>query len=94
MALKASYLVTCPFYKMNDRERIFCEGALDSSPLNIRFGGGAGVHLDGFCVDNWKNCPVARMLWAKYEDVSGMQVFTKGFLTSSQASKLGAECKA
>lgn len=91
MALSVSDWVTCPFYKRNDRERILCEGAIGDAPLYVHFGGGAGAHINSFCLDNWKNCPVARMLWSKYEDVSGMQVFTKGFLTSSQASKPRAE---
>ena len=73
---KSSLYAVCPFYQRNSGKIVYCEGVIGSSEVRIHFDDTANEHLDSFCSNDWKACPVARILWQKYDDVSGMQVFT------------------
>lgn len=63
--------VECPFYKLDDKFNIFCEGVTDDSTIIIRFRfkKGRDQQMRIFCCDHYKNCEIYRMLMsAKYED--------------------------
>ncbi len=64
-----SYEAQCPFYKTESRKVIYCEGVTEHSRIHNAFARDASAA--GFkkkhCRDGWKDCPIAKMLWAKYE---------------------------
>lgn len=73
---KTSILARCPFYQTSWKKNIFCEGAFGGSTIHVRFNHPEDGYTGKYCCNNWNNCPIARMLWAKYDDVSNMDQFT------------------
>lgn len=67
----------CPFYKDEDRQRIFCEGVAGSAALHVTFSVPNERKEFGLthCRSwDWEQCPVAVMLWQQYDDpVPGMK---------------------
>lgn len=64
-----SKYVQCPFYRKEEKHRIFCEGVEEGTGLMIQFYSNEHrfEYRERYCYcGNWKNCPVARMLNGKY----------------------------
>ena len=59
---------TCPFYKKEDHQTIFCEGVTDNSSVHLAFGNGlyCKEYKESKCRSNYRQCYVYRML----EDVN------------------------
>ena len=59
---------TCPFYKKEDQQTIFCEGVMDNSSVHLSFGNGLDCteYKESKCRSNYRQCYVYRML----EDVN------------------------
>ena len=60
----------CPFYRMEDPNSIFCEGIGPKWTIRLTKdgkGGSARGYKKKFCYDDWKNCPISRMLQKKFE---------------------------
>ncbi len=67
----ASPVAICPFYKDEDRQKVYCEGIEGSSSTLVTFA--VPDARKEFCTTHcrswgWEECPVAKMLWAQYED--------------------------
>lgn len=60
--------VICPFYCGECGNTIVCEGA-DPDCSILVLGGNTGT----YCQSDWRKCPVARMNWAKYDDLSNLK---------------------
>lgn len=59
----------CPFYKAEYGSAIYCEGAIDGSEIRSVFSGKLllAKHKRTHCYGEWERCPIAKMLWSKYE---------------------------
>lgn len=60
----------CPFYRKEDRYKVFCEGVDGTSSINLNF-----PHTKEFeaykeehCYNNYCNCLIYNMLYDKYKD--------------------------
>ena len=63
-------LPECPFFDHLWDRRVVCEGLYEDSALNLRFKKRKKLteHLDRYCCSmDWEQCPIAKMLYAKYE---------------------------
>lgn len=76
MGMKDDYLVVCPYYiedlPQADKRRIVCEGVSGASQLRLVFDDKESYreHKLTFCrnIDGFYNCPVCKVLAAKYAD--------------------------
>ena len=59
--------VLCPFYKAEDKTKIYCEGVVENSSIHNAFSGGAEPYKRSYCCKNWQSCLISRMLESKYE---------------------------
>ncbi len=62
--------VKCPFYRHHERHGIICEGPEDEGTLQLNFPARKkrGDFMDRYCRSmSWEQCPVAKLLCAKYE---------------------------
>ncbi len=71
--------VQCPFYRMEDRHCIHCEGPEMDWTLIQEFddAGTAKEYKRCYCHADWPQCRIARMLWAQYEDVGSLRLMRK-----------------
>lgn len=66
----------CPFYRMEERAEIWCEGPGEAVlRLSYPQGSSAARQRAVFCCRDWWLCPVARMLWAQYEGTEHLRAF-------------------
>ena len=65
----------CPFYRGEDglTKRIYCEGPTDNATITLTFKSGVNRHKANRCRYEWTKCPIARMIWAQYDDVGEMR---------------------
>lgn len=63
----------CPFYRGEEANEIFCEAPLSNATLSLYFKSGATKHKRSLCRYDWPQCPIARMLWAMYDDIGEMR---------------------
>lgn len=59
----------CPFYRMEDRKSVTCEGLGPNWTIKMSKdgkSGNAGGYKRRFCYDRWQECPVAVMLQARF----------------------------
>lgn len=80
MGMRMKYqdsFVKCPFYKENTKEdAIVCEGVGDKMVIEHKFlyrsedkkEQKKQEYMNKFCCDNYRACPVCRMLMLKYGD--------------------------
>ena len=67
------YLVKCPYYSKEGLDEMICTGLYKRSNIKVTFATGGHVtkkiHKECYCKDleNYNNCPVARMLTEHYE---------------------------
>ena len=66
----------CPFYSNDGEKSIYCRDAMSDSALSVFFESKSEVYAKHYCCSNWTDCTIARMLWAKYDDVANMDKFT------------------
>ena len=67
----------CPFYRMEEKTVIWCEGPSDSvMRLLYEQEDTTEKQKTQFCYHTWTNCPIARMLWAQYADPSELSRFS------------------
>lgn len=61
--------VKCPYFKCEERQTIFCEGAEENSAIHHAFSTPQQRkdYQTRFCKTNWKKCLVADGLNRKYE---------------------------
>lgn len=60
----------CPFYRMEDRKSVSCEGFGPNWTIKISKdgkNGNASGYKKHFCYDRWEECPVARMLQERFQ---------------------------
>lgn len=62
-----SYEAQCPFYRAEDRNKIYCEGVEKGSSLHNAFDGSAASYKERYCCARWEDCLIAKMLWSKYD---------------------------
>ena len=63
-------LVECPFYRKNVEKGIRCEGLRGSTSLQVNFLSlrQRKDFMEGHCCSmDWENCPLAKVLYAKYD---------------------------
>ena len=60
--------VICPFYCGDNQNIVTCEGV---SPDNIILLFGRNVET--YCQSDWRKCQIARMNWARYDDLSSLK---------------------
>ena len=56
----------CPFYRMESAKQVTCEGLRPGWTIILRKNGTSGSakgFIKKFCYRNWKDCPVAEMLY-------------------------------
>ena len=64
MARYVSSKALCPHYKSESRGQVVCEGVCEDSVTHIAFATSTGSYQfkRKYCRDNYRECPVARML--------------------------------
>lgn len=55
--------VLCPFYRMEDKTRIYCMGVEDEALSIQSWREDAAAYKNRFCKSAWSRCPVAKMLF-------------------------------
>lgn len=60
----------CPFYRSEDVQKVYCEGVQRGSSIHLAFGDAKDCkgYMDIYCRDDFKDCPIAAMLWRKYDN--------------------------
>ena len=64
-------LVECPFYVELEKHHVQCEGIEEGSSLQVNFISRKDrlAFMDRYCRSmDWEKCPIAKMLYAKYEE--------------------------
>ncbi len=62
-------LPECPFYEMEFKRGVKCEGLTEGSCIRLNFLREKSFrkHREAYCCSmNWETCPIAKMLNAKY----------------------------
>ena len=61
--------VQCPFYDVEEKQKVICEGVPGSARLHVTFqtDGQKKCYKGRLCKSDWKSCMIARMLEEKYE---------------------------
>lgn len=69
MKHRADVLVKCPYYKFEDKQKIFCEGVQDGTALHLAFDTPSNLkeYKGNFCKGCYNKCLVAQMLNRKYD---------------------------
>ena len=70
----------CPFYNMEDHNKIFCEGIADSMAMIQVYSTEekAKLYIKRYCHCDWTKCRYARMLWAKYDNPDHIRMMKCG----------------
>ena len=58
-----SSMALCPFYRGEETMMIYCDGVAPGATIRLAFGNDAKDYKAAFCRENWRECPVAKMLW-------------------------------
>lgn len=60
--------VTCPFYKCESKQVIYCEGVDENSAIHVAFGTKKDCkdYEKEHCRKYWGKCIIADALWRKY----------------------------
>ena len=70
MSRKESKLAKCPFYKGEDKQKVYCEGIVKNSSIHLAFA--TVTQKKEFCkvyCHKWYGeCLIAEMLFSKYEE--------------------------
>lgn len=62
--------VTCPFYRSEGGQKIYCEGLCEGTSLHLAFASVTKMqeHKERYCCRDYDDCAIADMLYRKYED--------------------------
>lgn len=58
----------CPFYRMEERTAIHCEGVSPGATLTLQWKSSADQYRQQYCYGDWTRCKIARALWEGYDD--------------------------
>lgn len=68
MRYRADVLVKCPYYKYEDKQRIFCEGVQEGTALHLAFDtANLKEYKSHYCKGCYNKCLIAGMLNRKYD---------------------------
>lgn len=69
MKSKVSVYVKCPYYRREEKQKIFCEGVKDGTSIHLAFDSGAKLkeYEKRFCKGCWGECILAQMQNRRYE---------------------------
>lgn len=69
MKNRSDVLVKCPYYKCEEKQKIFCEGVQEGTKIHLAFDTVPNLkaYKDRFCKGCWKGCLLAGMLNRKYD---------------------------
>lgn len=70
MGRKENKSAKCPFYKEEDRQKVFCEGVEENSKIHLAFSSPTqkSEYCRKYCYRNYKYCLIADMLFYKYDE--------------------------
>jgi hypothetical protein len=62
--------VKCPFYRKEDQYKVFCEGVVNASSINLNFPNTKEfrAYKGEHCNSKYYKCPIYNMLYDKYKD--------------------------
>lgn len=68
MKKRMDTLVECPYYKFEERQKIFCEGVQDGTMIHLAFDKDISVknYKKTYCRKCWQGCRIAKMLNDKW----------------------------
>lgn len=71
MKYSVSKRATCPFYKGEYRQEIFCEGLVENSNIHLGYAnpGLLNEHKQKCCEADYRSCPIAQMLEKKWDNL-------------------------
>lgn len=55
--------VLCPFYKMEESNKIYCQGVEDGALSIQSWKADAKIYKAKYCKGRWARCPVSKMLF-------------------------------
>lgn len=69
MKHRADVLVKCPYYKYEEKQKIFCEGVQAGTAIHLAFDTNPNLkeYKSVFCKGCWSKCLLAKMLNGKYD---------------------------
>lgn len=61
MKHRMDVLVQCPYYKFEEKQKIFCEGVQEGTAIHLTFDTHANLrnYKKAFCKGCWKKCQIA-----------------------------------
>lgn len=71
MKHRSDVLVKCPYYKFEEKQKIFCEGVQEGTALHLAFDTPSNLkdYKKQFCKGCYSRCLIAGMLNRKYDYV-------------------------
>ena len=71
MKHRADVLVKCPYYKFEEKQKIFCEGVQEGTALHLAFDIPSNLkdYKKCYCKEGYNQCLIAGMLNRKYDYV-------------------------
>lgn len=69
MKHRMDVLVKCPYYKGEEKQKIFCEGVLEGSAIHLAFDTNPNLreYKNRFCKGRYNRCLLAEMQNRKYD---------------------------
>lgn len=60
----------CPFYRSEEKQKVYCEGVKRESSIHLAFGDAKDLktYMDKHCRGGYETCIIAQALLRKYED--------------------------
>lgn len=73
MKHKEDWMIKCPYYKCEDKQKIFCEGVQEGTAIHLAFDTPSNLkdYKRAFCRECWEQCFLADMHNRKYDHVGG-----------------------
>lgn len=70
MKHNTSAYVECPFFHYYDSHKLCCEGVIKNSSIHLAFASPTSrrEYMKSRCYENYKKCPIAKLLYEKYEE--------------------------
>ena len=71
MKHRADVLVKCPYYKFEEKQKIFCEGVQEGTAIHLAFDSSSSLrdYKKQICKGCYNKCLLAEMLNRKYDYV-------------------------
>ena len=60
----------CPFYRSEEKQKVYCEGVKKGSSIHLAFGDAKylKIYMDEHCRSDYETCIIAKALLRKYEE--------------------------